>query len=415
MYIPASESIRYVSVSPPWSGAASTGARLHPPSPANTPTSPTIPKNLIPTFDRIEHVLLSCLPSTRARRWRRRWSGDARARAVQRGRVPTVDAVHVTRPGGPEVLAIAPLAIDAPGPGEVLVEVAAAGLNRADLLQRRGLYGAPPGVPADVLGLEFAGIVAALGPGVDGWRVGDRVMGIVGGGAMARLVRTRADALLAVPPALSLVEAAAVPEAFLTAHDALFTQGLLDAGQVVLVHAAASGVGTAALQLARRRGARALATTRTPAKAERLRGELGAITLDPAAPSAWRATLDAHGLPGVDVVLDPLGASTFAPTLALARPGARWILIGVMGGARVEVPLGEVLTRRLVLRGTTLRSRADAERAAVTAAFARDCGDALAQGALRPIVDATWPMRAVADAHARMEANESFGKLVLTW
>lgn len=327
----------------------------------------------------------------------------------------TVDAVHVTRSGGPEVLAIAPLVVDAPRAGEVLVDVTAAGLNRADLLQRRGLYGAPPGVPADVLGLEFAGTIAALGDGVEGWRVGDRVMGIVGGGAMARVVRTRADALLAVPPRLSLVEAAAIPEAFLTAHDALFAQGGLEAGQVTLVHAAASGVGTAALQLARLRGARALATTRSPVKAARLRETFGAITLEPGAPEGWRATLEAHGLGGVDVVLDPLGASTFAPTLALTRTGARWILIGVMGGARVEVPLGEVLMRRLVLRGTTLRSRTDAERAAVTAAFARDCADALATGSIGPIVDATWPMRAVADAHARMEANESFGKLVLTW
>jgi NADPH2:quinone reductase len=329
--------------------------------------------------------------------------------------VPTVDAVHVTRPGGPEVLALAPLVVDAPRSGEVLVEVAAAGLNRADLLQRRGLYDAPPDVPAHVLGLEFAGTVVELGEGVEDWRLGDRVMGIVGGGAMARRVRTRADALLAVPPRLTLVEAAAVPEAFLTAHDALFTQGLLVAGNVTLVHAAASGVGTAALQLARLRGARALATTRSPAKAARLRDTLGAITLDPSAPERWRTTLESHGLGGVDVVLDPLGASTFAPTLALARTGARWVLIGVMGGARVEVPLGELLMRRLVLRGTTLRNRADTERAAVTAAFARDCGDALAAGTIAPIVDATWPMHAAAEAHARMEANENFGKLVLTW
>lgn len=303
-----------------------------------------------------------------------------------------------------------------PGPHEIVVDVAATGLNRADLLQRRGLYPAPPDAPPDILGLEYAGVVSARGPGAERHAVGARVMGIVGGGALAARVVVHEDEAMAVPPQLSLAQAAAVPEAFLTAHDALCEQGGMRAGDRVLIHAVASGVGSAAAQLASAAGAEVIGTTRTARKLERLAPAL----------AAWRAETRLRGVVvedgqfaaatgEVDLVLDLVGASYFAQNLAAIAPRGRWIVVGALGGVRVDLPLGTLLAKRLTLRGTVLRSRSRAEKIAVAAAFLRDFGDALATGRVGPIVDHVRPVADVEAAWAAMSANETVGKVVVAW
>lgn len=323
-------------------------------------------------------------------------------------------AVRITRPGGPEVLEISAVSVRAPGFGELAIDVAAAGLNRADLLQRRGLYPAPAGVAADVPGLEYAGTVAALGEGVTGFAVGDRVMGIVAGGGMATRVVVHAREALPVPPNLSLTEAAAVPEVFLTAWDAL-KQADLRLGDVVLIHAVGSGIGTAALQLAAVAGARTIGTSRSAEKLERCRAlglEHGIVTKDAVFADEVRAL---SGGRGADVVLDTVGASYLAGNWdALALRG-RHVVIGLMGGATVDAPLGKLLQKRATVIGTTLRARPLEEKAAAAQAFLREVVPHLASGRLRPVVGRTRPMSEIREAHAEMEANETFGKTVLVW
>ncbi len=326
-------------------------------------------------------------------------------------------AVRIRAPGGPEVLAIEDVTVEAPGAGQVLVEVAAAGLNRADLLQRRGLYPAPPGAPSDIPGLEYAGRVSALGPGVQGFSEGDAVMGIVGGGSMATHLLVHERELIRVPPGLSLEQAAAIPEAFLTAYDALFVQAELAAGEHVLVHAVGSGVGTAALQLARWAGANVMGTSRTEDKLERCR-ELGlehglAVGQPPRFSDRARALTDGRG---VDVVLDLVGAAYLSEGLdALALRG-RVIVVGLVSGASAELALGTLLRKRLTLRGTVLRSRPLEEKAELAQRFGARLAPLFGPGGpLRPVIDEVLPMDAIQDAHARMERNDTFGKLVLRW
>lgn len=333
----------------------------------------------------------------------------------------TARAVRIRGAGGAEVLHIDDLEVRAPGPHEVLVEVAAAGLNRADLLQRRGLYPAPPGVVPDVPGLEYAGTVAALGPGVRSVEVGDRVMGIAGGGAMATHLLAHARELVPVPAGLSLDQAAAVPEAFFTAYDALFEQAGLALGEVVLVHAAASGVGTAALQLARAAGARVIGTSRSPDKLERLR-ELGlaeGVLVEQGRFQqrvAERLREDAGaGRAGVQVVLDMVGAAYLEENLRCLATRGRLVMIGLLGGASGSVPLGLLLGKRITLTGTVLRSRPLEEKAALARRVAERVVPLLASGVLAPVVDQVLPMAEVAAAHERMERNQTFGKIVLRW
>lgn len=303
-----------------------------------------------------------------------------------------------------------------PGPNEIVVDVAATGLNRADLLQRRGLYPAPPDAPPDILGLEYAGVVGARGPGAHRHALGAHVMGIVGGGALAARVVVHEDEAMVVPPHLSLEHAAAVPEAFLTAHDALFVQGDLRASDRVLIHAVTSGIGSAAVQLASAAGAHVIGTTRTAAKLDRLARAL----------EAWEAQTRLRGVVvdgnhfaagsgEVDLVLDLVGASYFAENLAAIAPRGRWIVVGALGGLRVDLPLGTLLAKRLTLRGTVLRSRSRAEKIAVVASFLRDFGDALATGRVGPIVDHVRPVADVEAAWAAMSANETVGKVVVAW
>jgi len=294
--------------------------------------------------------------------------------------------------------------------------VRASALNRADLMQRMGRYPAPKGAPADIPGLEIAGEVAALGQGAGAWKLGDRVFGIVGGGGNAEFAVTRGDHLARVPKTMSWEDAAAVPEAFVTAHDALVTQAGMRAGERVLVHAVGSGVGLAAAQLVRELGGVCFGTARSADKIERARafgltdGVAAGDDLEVIAASVKRWTDGA----GVNVILDLVGGPYLPVNVECCASMGRIILIGLMAGRSATLNLGSVLNRRVTIRGTVLRSRSDAEKAAVTAAFARDVLPLLERGVVRPVVERIFPLTKIADAHALLESNRTFGKLVLT-
>jgi putative PIG3 family NAD(P)H quinone oxidoreductase len=332
-----------------------------------------------------------------------------------RGKMRRVRAIVITRPGPPEVLALDERPDPVPGPGELLVRVRATAVNRADLLQRRGLYPAPPGSPAEIPGLEFAGEVLGGDLEESGFSPGDRVMGILGGGGYAERLTVPAGQCLPVPPALSFADAAAIPETFLTAFDALVLQAGLAAGELALVTAAGSGVGTAAAQVAREVGARAIGTLRTAAKRERVAAlDLGfAALLDAGAPDLAAQLAAASGGRGVDVVLDLVGAASWPLALDALAPRGRIVAVGSMSGARVELDLGVLMRRRATLIGTVLRSRPAAEKAALTRAFAERMLPALAAGRLRAVVDRVLPLAEAAAAHALLERNDTLGKVVL--
>ena len=328
--------------------------------------------------------------------------------------MPSAKAVRIREPGGPEVLEIGEIEVPEPGPSEVLVEVAAAGLNRADCLQRRGFYPAPPGVPADVPGLEFAGSVEAVGASVDAWKPGDRVMGIVGGGGMATRLVTKAAELMPVPENLSLADAAAVPEVFLTAYDAIVLQGGLREGQPVLFHAVASGIGTAGIQLASVLGASSIGTSRTADKLPRCT-ELGLTHAVLVEEGKFADVVAAVAPEGVHVILDTVGAAYLPQNIKVIAKQGRIVVIGLMGGVKGELNLGLLLAKRASIHGSVLRSRSPEEKAALTKSFAESMLPHFSTGALQPIIDATLPMSEVEEAHRRMDANETFGKLVLSW
>jgi NADPH:quinone reductase len=321
-------------------------------------------------------------------------------------------AIVIREPGGPEVLELRDVRPPEPSRGEVRVRTRATAVNRADVLQRMGLYPAPTGSPPDIPGLEIAGEVDLVGPDAE-LAVGDRVFGIVGGGGYAEQVVVHARALARIPEGLSFSDAAAVPEAFLTAWDAMIEQARLAAGETVLVHAAGSGVGTAALQIARAVGARALGTVRTPEKAALLRQrglgdalvvQSGAFAKEVLARTAGR---------GADVVLELVGGAYVAEDLACIAPRGRIVVVGLLAGPRVEVDLGVLLRKRVEVRGTTLRSRPLEEKILAARLLERSIAPLLASGALRPVVHATLPLSAAGEAHRRMQSNETFGKIVL--
>jgi len=332
--------------------------------------------------------------------------------------MPIAKAVRIKSPGGPEVLTIDRVSIDPPGPGQILVEVVAAGLNRADLLQRRGLYPAPTGAPEDVPGLEYAGRVAEVGEGVTGFTAGDEVMGLVAGGAMATHVCVHEREVIRVPKGLPLVHAAAVPEAFLTAYDALFDQARLGAGEHVLIHAVGSGVGTAALTLALLAGAHPIGTSRSEEKLARCAdlGLVHGLAVDKDEPRFASQVRDLTDGRGADVVLDLVGAAYLAESLDAIAPLGRMMLVGLVSGASAPLSLGKVLAKRLRIFGTVLRSRPLEEKAALTQRFARRIAPLFGEGGeLAPVIDDVMPMSEVQAAHERMERDETFGKIVLTW
>lgn len=336
--------------------------------------------------------------------------------------MPIAKVVRIKGTGGPEVLTVDRVSVDEPGPGQILVEVAAAGLNRADLLQRRGLYPAPPGAPADVPGLEYAGRVAEVGEGVSSFTAGDEVMGIIAGGAMATHLVVHERQAIPVPKGLSLAHAAAIPEAFLTAYDALFAQAALSAGEHLLIHAVGSGVGTAAVALARLAGAHAIGTSRSEDKLARC-AELGLEhgilvdrRVDKASPKFADRTRELTFGRGADVVLDLVGAAYLSESIDALAPRGRMLAVGLVGGRTAELSLGAVLQKRLRIFGTVLRSRPLEEKAALAQRFARRIAPLFGDGGkLAPVIDAVMPMSEVREAHARMERNETFGKIVLRW
>jgi NADPH2:quinone reductase len=328
-----------------------------------------------------------------------------------------VRAIVVRAPGGFEALGVAEVPDPVPGPGEVLVDVAAAGVNRADLLQRAGHYPPPPGAPAWP-GLEVSGVVAALGPGValpddGGWRVGQKVAALLAGGGYAERVAVPAGQLLPVPSSVALVDAAALPEAACTAWTNLVGTGGLRAGQTVLVQGGSGGVGSVAVQIAAALGARVIATAGSAERALRcvqLGAELG---IDHRAGDVVGAVLEATDGRGVDVVLDVLGAGGLAANLAMLATGGRLVVIGLQRGARAEIDLGLLLARRLTVAGTTLRSRPAAEKAAIVAAVRANVWPMLDDGRLRPVVHARLPLDRAGDAHRLLESGTVFGKILL--
>ena len=326
-------------------------------------------------------------------------------------------AVVITRFGGPEVLQIQDVPSPRPGPDEILVHVRGTALNRADLLQRRGGYAAPPGVPENISGLEFAGEVVELGTNAHRWHKGDRVMGIVGGGAHAEFVTTHQDAVAAVPPNLEWAAAGAVPEVFITAYDAL-QQAAFKAGENVLVHAVGSGVGLAATQLVRALGGRVFGTSRTPDKIERakeFRLESGYVVPEPSALSKLAAFGEnVTSGRGFDVVLDLNGGPYFAASLEAMALRGRIILIGGVAGGKANVELYQILRKRLHIIGTVLRARSLQEKIAITSAFAAQVVPLLANGTIQPVIDSVFPLEKIQDAHRCLESNETLGKVSLT-
>lgn len=312
-------------------------------------------------------------------------------------------AVLVPSPGGPDALVLGEAPEPVPRDGEVLVRVRAAGVNRADLLQAAGKYPPPPG-ESEILGLEASGVVE----GTD-----ERVCFLLPGGGYAEKVAVPRSLLMPVPAGLSFEEAAAIPEAWLTAFLNLFREGSLAPGEVVLLHAGASGVGTAAIQLAKDAGASVVATVRSAAKAAAL-AELGAdLVVDTTTRDFSEAVEERFGRDAVGLVLDPVGGAALAGNVRLLARRGRLVLIATMGGGRAELDLRAVLTKRLRIVGSTLRARSVAEKADLTRGFLRDVLPGFTDGRFRPLLDSVFPLERACDALGRMEANANVGKIVL--
>lgn len=322
-------------------------------------------------------------------------------------------AIVIAKPGGAEVLECIDVEKPVAQRGEVLVRVHASAVNRADIVQREGRYPAPAGVPANIPGLEYAGEVEAVGDDVTSLKVGDRVFGLVGGGSYAEYLVVHARATSKMPAQMSYEEAAAYPEAFITAYDAMVSQCRLSAGETVLISAAASGVGTAAVQIAIAIGAHPIGTTRTAAKAKRLR-ELGLEDIIVTAESNFAEdVLKMTNAAGVDVALELVGGDYIAQNLKCVAPRGRIVLVGLVGGVSCQLNLALLLSKRIELRGTSLRARPLEEKISVAQTFSRAIVPLIEQGKLKAVIDKTFALQEAALAHKFLESNESFGKVVL--
>ncbi len=322
-------------------------------------------------------------------------------------------AITIPAFGGPEALVLAEVERPEPRAGEVLVEVAAAGVNRADLLQRQGHYAPPPG-ESDVPGLEVSGVVAALGDGVEGWSVGDEVCALLAGGGYAEFVRVPVGQLLPVPDGVSLVEAAALPEVVCTVWSNVFLTANLRPGETLLVHGGSSGIGTMAIQLALEVGARVAVTAGSAEKLEACRA-LGAEVLvnyrEQDFVEVVRAATDGRG---ADVILDNMGASYLARNVDLLATSGRLVVIGMQGGTRAELDLSVLLRKRAAVIATSLRARPAEEKATIVAAVREHVWPLVASGRVRPVVHGTFPLAEAADAHRELEASTHVGKVLLT-
>jgi len=325
-------------------------------------------------------------------------------------------AICMTDTSGPQGLQLLECAEPVAGPEEVIVEVKASAINRADLLQTRGLYPAPFGVPADIPGLEFAGQVLKAGERTQRFKPGDKVMGLVGGGAWAQRVVVHEAELLRIPEHLGCVEAAAIPEAFMTAFDALVLQGGLRRFGRVLIHAVGSGVGTAGLQLAKAMDCCVAGTSRTAEKltqAKALGLDVGVLVEEK--PAKFAALLKNLWPGGADVVLELVGGHYVPESILAMAPGGRLLLVGLLAGSTCELPLGAVLTKKVHLIGTTLRSRALAEKIMLAREFSASVLPLFEKKMLRPVIAKTCPFSETANALQDMSKNDFFGKIVLEW
>ncbi len=321
-------------------------------------------------------------------------------------------AVVVSEPGGPERLELRQVPDPKASNHDVVIRVHATALNRADLLQRRGLYPPPPG-ETEILGLECAGIVEELGAGVTTLAAGQRVMALLPGGGYAERARVHESLVLPVPDALPFEQAAAIPEAFLTAHEALLGAAELSPGERVLIHGAAGGVGSAAVQLARELGAYVFATTRSPNKVQWLT-ELGAQrVIDTSSEDFAAVVSEASNGRGADVIVDFVGASLSERNQSVLATAGRWVVVGLLGGTRGTLDFARLLGQRQIVRGIVMRSRPLTEKAAIVRAFRRDFLGWFEEGRFTPRIDSVFPLAEVRFAHERMEQNENLGKIVL--
>ena len=322
-------------------------------------------------------------------------------------------AIVITEPGGPEVLEVQSVPDPVPAAGEVVIEVAAAGVNRADVAQRQGFYPPPPGAPP-YPGMECSGRIAQLGPDVTGWQAGDEVCALLAGGGYAERVAVPSGQLLPLPGGVSLIEAAALPEATCTVYSNVFMLAGLAAGETLLVHGGASGIGTMAIQLARAYGARVACTAGSAAKLERCR-ELGADLAISYRDDDFVAGIgqftDGHG---ADVVLDIMGASYLPRNVTALATGGRLVVIGLQGGSKGELDLGMLLRKRASVQATTLRARPAAEKAAIAAAVREHVWPLISKGQVTPVIDRILPLQKAAEAHQVMEASAHIGKILLT-
>jgi putative PIG3 family NAD(P)H quinone oxidoreductase len=321
----------------------------------------------------------------------------------------TMRAVAITAPGGPEVLRPAEVASPAPGHGQILIRIAFAGVNRPDALQRAGSY-APPPTASPLPGLEAAGTVAAVGPGVTEWRVGDAVCALLPGGGYAEYAVTPAAHALPVPKGMGLREAACLPETFFTVWSNVFLRGGLKAGEVFLVHGGSSGIGTTAIQLARAFGARVFATAGSPEKCAACE-RLGAERAIDYRTEDFVAVLKAEG--GADLILDMVGGSYLPRNVKALRDEGRLVQIAFLQGAKVELNFAEVMMRRLTITGSTLRPQSDLAKARIAASLREHVWPLIEAGRIAPVMDSEFPLEDAAGAHARMEGSGHIGKIVL--
>ena len=325
----------------------------------------------------------------------------------------TMRAITAPVPGGPEALTLVERAPPSPGPGEVLIRVEAAGVNRPDMLQRQGHYNPPPGA-SDILGLEVAGEVVALGAGARAHALGARVTALVPGGGYAEYAVAHESNTLPIPAGLTAIEAAAIPETFFTVWTNVFDRGALKPGETLLVHGGTSGIGTTAIMLAKAFGAKVIATAGSPAKAEEC-ARLGAdLAIDYRTQDFVAASKDFTGGKGVDVILDMVGGDYVPRNHAAAAMDGRIVQIAFLHGPKVEFDLRPLMMKRLVHTGSTLRPRSAAEKAVIAEALLAKVWPWLSQGRCKPIIDSVYPLADAAKAHARMESSAHVGKIVLS-